>query len=180
MRSVIVSMVLVLALVLSGCSPAVQRGKNPKMDYPQAQAELAKLYALAQDAVGGSWEYTELGADVCGLPSGAKGAQTGGVSYGPGVPLDRQQAIIDQVVAAWTRAGFKPFVLARPPVKTIISTQVRYPASGYGVDGFTLSFEVATTASSLDGQTRCVPGDADAINAEYQRLHPHPTLSPAP
>lgn len=45
-------MVLVLALVLSGCSPAVQRGKNPKMDYPQAQAELAKLYALAQDTVG--------------------------------------------------------------------------------------------------------------------------------
>lgn len=150
------------------------------MDYPQAQAELKKLYAMAQDAVGGTWKYTELGADVCGLPSGAKGAQTGGFSYGPGVPLEQQQAIIDQIVDAWTKAGFVPSVSARPPVKNIVSTQVRYPASGYGVNGFTLSFEVATTASTLDGQTRCVPGDADAINREYQRIHPQPTLSPPP
>jgi hypothetical protein len=176
----IVSLVVMATVVLSGCSPAVQKGKDPKMDYPQAQAELARLYAMAQDAVGGTWKPMEFGADSCALPSGARGAQTGGGSDGPGVPLEQQRAIIDQVVAAWTRAGFKPFVSARPPVKSIVATQVRYPASGYGVDGFTLSFEIATTASTVDGQTRCVPGDADAINTEYQRLHPQPTLLPGP
>jgi hypothetical protein len=176
----IVSLVVMATVVLSGCSPAVQKGKDPKMDYPQAQAELARLYAMAQDAVGGTWKPMEFGADSCALPSGARGAQTGGGSDGPGVPLEQQQAIIDQVVAAWTKAGVVPVVSARPPIKGIVAVSVNYPGNWVDAVGRFVNFEIATTASTLEGQTRCVPGDADAINTEYQRLHPQPTLLPGP
>lgn len=58
------------------------------------------------------------------------------------------------VVLAWSKAGFPPAVSKRSPLRGAVSIQIRYPASG--------------------------KGNADVLNQEYQRLHPHPTVSPAP
>jgi hypothetical protein len=160
--------VLLVVVVLAGCE---MQGENPKMDHQQAWDELDGLFQQAQTIVGGEWENIDGGARKCGLPSGGSGAQYPFGRFGSGVPVEQQQAVIDEVVRVWSEAGFEPTVIVKPEVKGIVVTEVRYPASGYGVDGLAMQFWVATSATTLDGQTRCVPGDADEINREWQQLH---------
>lgn len=159
-RGVWVSGVLVMVVVLAGCAG----GKDPVMDHTEAKVELEGLFAVAYDRVGGAWESLDRGAEPCTLPSGGTGARYPLTRLGPGVPKEQQQAVIDTVVAGWTKAGFTPTVTDLPPVNGLVVIEVRYPASGYGVDGLAMQFWIAHTGTSLDGQTRCVPGDADKIN----------------
>ena len=159
---------LLVVTVLAGCGT---RGEDPTMDHKQARDELDGLFQQVQTIVGGEWESLDSGAEKCGLPSGGVGARYGLGRIGPGVPLEQQQAVIDEVVRVWSEAGFEPTVTVKPEVKGIVVTEVRYPASGYGLDGLAMQFWVATSATTLDGQTRCVPGDADEINREWQQLH---------
>jgi hypothetical protein len=150
------------------------------MDHRAATAELNGLFAVAQDAVGGDWEISDGGAEPCALPSGESGAQFGFARYGAGVPLDQQQAIVDSVVAAWTNEDFAPTVGSQSIEETEYTT-VRYPESGWGVDGLYLDFRLGEHGSAMLGQTRCVPGDYLAINKELiAEQTPSPSAPPAP
>ena len=146
------------------------RKVDPTMDHREAKAELINLFAAAQKAVGGDWDPPEDGgAEDCTLHSGATGAQYALLRLGPGVPLEQQQKVIDTVVSAWTRAGFKPTVSTLPAYKGIVVTEVGYPASGYGIDSLYTVFSLSTNGTALQGQTRCVPGDAAKINSDRVR-----------
>ena len=160
--------VTVLSL-LAGCT--MPRKVDPTMDHREAKAELRDLFASAQDAVGGDWEVQDGGAEDCTLPSGATGARYYMTRLGPGVPEDQQQKIIDAVVSAWTNAGFKIRVSTLPAYKGIVITEVGYPGAraGVGVDGLYMTFGIGVNSTDLDGQTRCVPGDAAKINSDAIR-----------
>jgi hypothetical protein len=41
---------------------------------------------------------------------------------------------------------------------------VRYPEYGYGDDGLAVEVGISSNSVLLNGQTRCVPGDADESN----------------
>ena len=145
------------------------RKVDPTMDHREAKAELNNLFAAAQDAVGGDWENQDRGAEDCHLLSGAIGAQYPLSRLGPGVPLEQQQKLIDTVASAWSKAGFTTTVSKMPAYKGIVVTEVGYPASGYGVDGLYMVFSIGVNATYLEGQTRCVPGDAAKINSDRVR-----------
>lgn len=138
------------------------------MTYDEALTELEGLLTPVQDVVGGDWENLDGGAERCSLPNGDTGAWSPSARLGSGVPAEQHQTIVDQVVQIWTDAGFEPVVTKRPPVEGIVVTEVGYPADGYGVDGLYLAFSVGVNSTSVEGQTRCVPGDAAQINEDYQ------------
>lgn len=154
-------LVVVVVVVLAGCGA---RGEDPKMDHQEARDEMDGLFQQVQTIVGGEWESLDSGAEDCSLPSGGVGARYGLGRIGPGVAKEQQQAVIDQVVRVWAEAGFESTVTELPPVNGLVVVEVRYPASGYGVDGLAMRFGIGLRSTDLDGQTRCVPGDADEIN----------------
>ena len=156
-----------LLSLLAGCT--MPRKDDPTMNHLEAKAELNNLFAAAQTAVGGDWVSQDGGAEDCRLPSGAIGAQYPLSRLGPGVPLEQQQKVIDTVVSAWTKAGFKPTVSKLQANNGIVVTEVGYPASGYGVDGLYMVFGIGVNSTDLDGQTRCVPGDAAKINSDRHK-----------
>jgi hypothetical protein len=133
------------------------------MDHVQAKAEVDDLFAQAQQIVGGDWQVADSGAESCNLVVGS-GARYALTRIGAGIAADQTDSIVKGVVDAWTTAGFAPTVTELPPVNDLVVIQVRYPASGYGVDGLYLQFWAGTEASTLEGLTRCVPGDANEIN----------------
>lgn len=133
------------------------------MDHVQAKAEVDDLFSQAQELVGGDWQIADTGAQACSLDGGT-GARYALTRIGSGVPGENTAAIVAGVVDAWTSAGFAPTVSELPPVNGLVVTQVRYPASGNGVDGLYLRFWAGTEATTLEGLTRCVPGDANEIN----------------
>ena len=165
----IVVAVTVLSL-LAGCT--MPRKDDPTMDHLEAKAELINLFAAAQKAVGGDWDPPEDGgAEDCTLHSGATGAQYALLRLGPGVPLEQQQKVIEAVVSAWAKAGFKAKVSTLPAYKGIVATEVGYPGAraGAGVDGIYMLLGLSTNGTALEGQTRCVPGDAAKINSDRVR-----------
>ena len=142
------------------------------MDHLEAKAELDNLFAAAQNAVGGDWDPPEDGgAEDCTLPSGAAGVQYLFTRGGPGVPLEQQQKVIDTVVSAWAKAGFKAKVSNLPAYKGVVLTEVGYPGAraGVGIDGIYMLFGLSTNGTALQGQTRCVPGDAAKINSDRHK-----------
>ena len=158
--------VTVLGLLTSCTTPTKD---DPTMNHREAEAELDNQFAAAQNAVGGGWVNQDSGAEDCHLSSGAIGAQYPLSRLGPGVPLEQQQKVIDAVVSAWTKAGFQTTVSKMPAYKGIVVTEVGYPASGYGVDGLYMVLGIGVNATYLDGQTRCVPGNAAKINSDTVR-----------
>ena len=160
--------VTVLSL-LTGCT--MPRKVDPTMDHREAKAELNNLFSAAQDAVGGDWVNQDSGAEDCRLSSGAIGAQYPLARLGPGVPLEQQQKVIDTVVSAWAKAGFKAKVSKLRANNGIVATEVGYPGAraGAGVDGIYMLFGLSTNGTALQGQTRCVPGDAAKINSDRVR-----------
>ena len=158
-----------LLSILAGCT--MPRKVDPTMDHREAKAELINLFAAAQKAVGGDWVNQDGGALDCRLPSGAIGAQYPLARAGSGVPLEQQQKVIDTVVSAWTDAGFKVKVSKLQANNGIVITEVGYPGAraGVGVDGIYMLFRLSTHGAVLDGQTRCVPGDAAKINSDAVR-----------
>jgi hypothetical protein len=164
----IVVAVTVLSL-LAGCTTPTK--DIPTMNHREAKAELDNLFAAAQKAVGGDWVNQDSGAEGCHLLSGAIGAQYPLSRLGPGVPLEQQQQVIEAVVSTWTDAGFKIKVSRLPAYKGIVITEVGYPGARdrLGIDGLYMTFGIGVNSTDLDGQTRCVPGDAAKINSDAVR-----------
>ena len=96
------------------------------MDGTQAKAEVMALYAPILKLIPGAWEILDTAAESCGLPSGKVGARWNIARIGPGVPVADQQAVIDTVIAAWTKAGFAPTVGVLPTYKDIVITEVNF------------------------------------------------------
>jgi hypothetical protein len=162
-----VSTAVVGLSLLAGCTTPTKG--DPTMDHGEAKGELNDLFATAQDAVAGDWVLQDGGAEPCTLPSGATGARYPLARMGPGVPEDQQEKIIDAVVTAWTDAKLTPTVSKRPPINGFVVTEVGYPAHGYGTDGLYMVFGIGVNSTDLEGQTRCVPGDAAKINSNAVR-----------
>jgi hypothetical protein len=160
----LVSTAMVGLSFLAGCTTPTK--VDPTMNHGEAKAELNDLFTAARDAVGGAWVLQDGGAESCTLPSGATGARYPLARMGPGVPEGQQEKIIDAVVTAWTDAKFTPTVSKKPPINGFVVTEVGYPASGYGIDGLYVVFGIGVNSTDLQGQTRCVPGDAAKINAD--------------
>lgn len=149
-------------LTMSGC--AQEKGEDPDMDYFTARAEMDSLLTTVQDLIGGEWESADRGAGPCPLPSGDTGAQAPLARSGQGVPKERKEALVDQVTALWTEAGFPPVRNEKPLSDGNARITLAYPESGVGQDRVYIPLTVSELASTVDGQTRCVPGDADTLD----------------
>jgi hypothetical protein len=163
---------LLLTAVLAGCTPSpspTPTHEGTTMNATQAHDEIDAVLATAQQAVGGSWQALDTGAEICSTASGKKGAVFPFMRIGPGVPADQRAAIIASVTKKWTAAGFAPTLLAGDTYDGVADSELRYPASGYGTDGVYLSLQLSIKASGAEGQSRCIPGDADKINEERQK-----------
>lgn len=136
------------------------------MDHTEAMQELDGLFRIAQDALGGDWESGDDGAEACELPSGEAGVRYVFARYGTALAADQQTTVVDTIVAGWTARDFTPTAGTDTSGEVEIST-VRYPATGRGVDGLYMQFRAGVNGSSIQGQTRCVPGDAGQINEEF-------------
>ncbi|MGL4339583.1 MAG: hypothetical protein ACRCSP_04050, partial [Rhodoglobus sp.] len=123
-------------------------------------------------------EPLDSGPGQCVLPSGAEGTQTVLSRLGPGVPVDQQEAMVEWVTALWTDAGFPPARDELPRGKGRTSIVLIYPGldQGGGVDGVFLKFEFSERTSSVQGDTRCVPG----ISGDIDKDKPIATARPEP
>lgn len=138
------------------------------MNATQAHDEIDAVLTHAQDVVGGRWRSIDGGAEICTTASGAQGAVFPFGRIGPGVPQDQQQAVLDGVVAAWKKDGFPAVSQSSPSVQGVEVRGVGYPESGHDKNGIYLVFTVSVNSTTLDAQSRCVPGDADKINEDRQ------------
>lgn len=159
----------------TGANSAPSRGDT--VTYADATAEVDEIITAAQDAIGGEWTSADGGAEACELPSGETGARSPFGRFGPGMPKDQLQPVVDVIVAAWTDAGFTPTVTTQMQ-GDVEYTAVGYPETGTGQDGLYVELEINENGSGILGQTRCVPGDYAQINRDYQEATPNPTLTP--
>ena len=139
------------------------------MDATQAHDEIDAVLSGAERVIGGSWQRLDSGAQFCTMAGGNKGAVFPFMRIGPGVPSAQRAAILASVTQQWTAAGFAPTALDGDTYDGVADSELRYPASGYGTDGVYLSLQLSVNASSAEGQSRCIPGDADTINEERQQ-----------
>ena len=139
------------------------------MDATQAHDEIDGVLRGAQQVIGGSWQRLDTGAELCTTASGKKGAVFPFMRIGPGVPAAQRAAILAEVTQQWTAAGFAPTAVQGDTYEGVADDELRYPASGYGTDGVYLSLQLSVNASSAEGQSRCIPGDADKINDERRQ-----------
>ena len=153
-----------LSIIVAGCVTTAPPQEEKTMDHVEAKAQLVALLETAQDAIGGEWERSDAGAHTCTLAAGGDGAAYGLNRLGPGVAADAQQAIVDEVVAAWLAHDVDAVASTLPEVEGVIVTQVRYPATDVDSDGFFVQLWVSERASTVGGQTRCATGDAAEIN----------------
>jgi hypothetical protein len=160
-----------LAAVLVGCTAVPTPTPTPKessMNATEAHDELDHVLLGAQRAIGGSWQSLDGGAEICRTASSEKGAVFPFMRLGPGVPPDQQAAIFATVAEQWKTAGFAPTMLDDSTIAGVAVSELRYPATGNGVDGVYLSLRLSINASDAEGQSRCIPGDADKINEQRQ------------
>ena len=154
--------VALTTLALAGCSAG---DAEPAMDHSEAAAELNSLLEVAQTEIGGDWENSDSGAADCDLPWERTGAQYSFTRFGPGVPVEQQQAVIDTVLAGWAEAGFEAFVTdASFANSSVTLTEVTYRASADDESGLWMRFGISTNLTAVMGTTRCVPGDSYEIN----------------
>lgn len=136
--------------------------------------DLNRKVESTQAIIPGQWEISDSGATACG----GSGAQWGITRLGPGASADDRAHLIDQVEAAWKSDGWTP-------IRTRIGgdapgLQLRYPAAGTFDDGFFIELGITDYGSSMQSQTPCEPGDADALNAEqYAYNHQNTTRLPS-
>ncbi|TCK63725.1 hypothetical protein [Curtobacterium sp. PhB136] len=172
LRNLAVVSAIAFALLIDGCSGS---GTEPTMaDAKTAgvgSAEIAwtagnALAESTQDAVGGSWLASDSAAEACG----ADGARWGITRLGPGTDKHTRADTVDRIERLWRSAGYEP-------VRTHIGgdapgTQLRYPSAGTFDDGFFIEFGTTEYGSTVEMQTPCAPGDADALNREkYGERH---------
>ena len=151
--------VLLLAATLVGCAP--QGEDLTVLTQVEARAEIDTLFTGVQDQIGGDWKSLDSPPEECALSGGRPGVRFVLARRGVGVPLEEQSALVDRVVSLWTAAGFAPTLSQLPEVDAFVVTQVRYPESGYDGVGIAMELWISTTATSLDGLSRCGVVDAE-------------------
>lgn len=131
----------------------------------QAWNEMNAEAEATQAIIGGDWLASDTSARPC--TNGVQWVITRG---GPGSEPDTRAAELDRIDERWRAAGWEP-------VRSDITgdapgQQLRYPASGVFEDGFFIEFGTTDNGSTLQIQTPCAPGDADALNREkYGEKH---------
>ncbi|KQO59968.1 hypothetical protein [Curtobacterium sp. Leaf261] len=174
-------------LALTACSnsqpnqePTMSRSSTPSGSTGAASGaksawdDLNQKVESTQAMVGGEWEASDTGATACG----SSGAQWGITRLGPGASPGDRERIIDEIETAWKANGWKP-------TRTKIGgdapgLQLRYPAAGTFDDGFFIELGITDYGSSMQSQTPCEPGDADALNDEqYAYNHQNTTRLPS-
>ena len=166
-RSIAATALAAALVLLTACAPAeteTQEG-NGAVKLDAAQAELTALLDDGQAVIGGDWEALVSGARSCELANGT-GAQVSSVRTGPGVEEGTQQQVADELVALFAEAGFELATRDRSTDSGSLVIEGTYPLNGKDAEGRIVQFTVGAGASSLSGYSRCVPGDADAINLE--------------
>lgn len=134
------------------------------VEFDAAAAELRDLFDRVSALVPGDWEITSTGARECTLPDGSTGATSLLLGIGPAVPDADVVPTAERITTLLTEAGYPPVVTDRSPEGGPLVIEGRYPGEGADAAGFGITFGVGTNGSALDGQARCVPGDADEIN----------------
>lgn len=167
-RSRIASALLsAVVVLLTACSPSVPGSQdgNGGADLDIAQAELLALLDEAQTIIGGDWESTLSGARPCGLDSGA-GAQVSQIRGGPGVAEGTEREVASAILAVFADAGYELVTRERTSQNDKLVVEGHYPLNGKDAAGVLFQFGLSANGSSISGYSRCVPGDADAINLE--------------
>lgn len=171
-------------LMIAGCSNS-RPDEEPNVNRPSARSEPRATDAKAawdglneriestQSMVPGEWEASDSGASACGT----SGAQWGITRLGPGASADDRTRIIDRIETAWKNYGWEPtrstFGGDAPGL------QLRYPAGGVFDDGFFVEIGITEYGSSIQAQTPCAQGDANALNDEqYAYEHQDTTRLP--
>ncbi|ROP64807.1 hypothetical protein [Curtobacterium sp. ZW137] len=133
-----------------------------KREWDRMNAEAEATQAL----IGGDW----LSADTAARSCGANGAQWVIARFGPSTDTDARDVALDRMETRWRAKGWDPVrsdITGDAPGK-----QLRYPAGNTLADGFFIEFGITEHASTLQLQTPCTPGDANALNREkYGERH---------
>jgi hypothetical protein len=135
-----------------GGTMASEQAQTPE----QAQAELVELFTRTAEFIGGGeWTTTEYSAEDCDAGS-EQGANFAVLMLGD-TGSDDPESTAKKLAAYWNDLGYET-VLAIEPAG---AARVTHPTRD---DGFGIQFGVGPGGMSLDGETGCLPGDADAIN----------------
>ena len=153
------AVVLLPLILLTGCASSPD-GTDPTMTPEQAQQQLTELFSTTSALVVGDWNLEFNGARDCTTQAGQVGVVFDLVGLGPGSADPGSAA--DQVAALWTDRG-------HPVTRSVIDSNAIRLLSPDDADGFGLEFTVNDRASTLDGSTPCVPGDAAALNRARQQ-----------
>lgn len=86
-------------LALSGCASSID-ADDPHTEHTEAWTELDGLLTAALTTIGGEWGRLDSGATPCGRLFGT-GAQAPLGRTGHDAPLERQQAVADEIVTQW-------------------------------------------------------------------------------
>lgn len=134
-----------------------------------AEAAWTTANALAestQAAVRGTWLASDSAAESCGND----GVHWGITRLGPGTDTQARSAALDGFEELWNEAGYDPDRISIGGDAP--GTELRYPRSGTLDTGFFIEFGTTEHGSTLQMQTPCAPGDADALNrAKYAERH---------
>lgn len=164
--------VAVAAVLLAGCMPVLEPNPSDNegaatMTPPEARDEMYALVDLVKQYHASEWEPNAGGALTCVTDGGLEGVRYTYLLFGGGIDDEQAQtALLDNMTAAWTEAGFEPVRVVQPEVAGIVVTELLYPPQGEGVEGMVLRLAVGPKAVSLLGQSRCVPGDPNDYNTD--------------
>jgi hypothetical protein len=156
-----------LAIALAACAPVPGESTEGSgaMELDAAQAELIALLDRAQESIGGEWESTLSGARPCDLESGS-GAQVSQIRGGPPVAAGTEHAVADALLAVFADAGYELETWETTAADGALVVEAQYPLNGKDPEGVLLKFGVSANGSSLQGYSKCVAGDPNAINQE--------------
>lgn len=147
---------------------------RPATSAKSAWDDLNQKVESTQAMVPGTWEASDSGASPCGT----SGAQWGITRLGPGANGEDRTHIIDEIETAWKDNDWKP---TRSKIGgDAPGLQLRYPAAGVFDDGFFVEIGITEYGSSIQAQTPCAHGNADALNDEqYAYEHQNTTRLPS-
>ncbi len=134
--------------------------------FDEARDEVVSVLDAAQAVIGGEWESTEFGARPCAPDGGGTGAQVIFQRLGPPVDEAGLDGVAAEIVGVLADAGFDATSSESATPDGLRVIRGSYPADGVDADGFRIAFGVSPNGSTLDGTSRCVPGDADLINEQ--------------
>ncbi|MFJ3385114.1 MULTISPECIES: hypothetical protein [unclassified Curtobacterium] len=160
---------MVLVFALAGCASATTPPRLRATDPAGAEREWDRMNAEAeatQALIGGDWR----SVDTAARPCGADGVQWVITRFGPSTDTDARDVALDRMGTRWRAKGWNPVrsdITGDAPGK-----QLRYPAANTLADGFFIEFGITEHASTLQLQTPCTAGDANALNREkYGERH---------